>query len=132
MDLKGQYLSYKEYKELQGVLEEVPFNFLEYDVRKIIDERTQRRLIKLDEMPEDVKMCVFKMIETLEKYKPLEEQNKAISSENTDGYSISYRKLEKTDIDAKNDELEGIMCRYLSNVIVNKVPVLYLGVSNVS
>ncbi len=132
MDLKGQYLSYKEYKELQGVLEEVPFNFLEYDVRKIIDERTQRRLIKLDEMPEDVKMCVFKMIETLEKYKPLEEQNKAISSENTDGYSISYRKLEKTDIDAKNDELEDIMCRYLSNVIVNKVPVLYLGVSNVS
>lgn len=128
MDFKKQYLTYSEYRELSGTLNQVPFNLLEYDARKKIDERTFGRLISLESIPFEVKMCVFKMIDTLQKYKVLEEQNKSIASENTDGYSISYRKLEISDIEAKNDELEGIMRTYLSNVIVNNTPVLYLGV----
>lgn len=130
MELEPKYLPYKDYKKLGGNTDESFYILLEYDVRKVIDERTQNRLTKIDEIPEDVKMCVFKMIEVFEKYKPLEEQNKVVSSENTDGYSVSYRKLEKSDIDVKNSELEDIMRRYLSNVIVDNVPVLYLGVDS--
>lgn len=128
MDFKKQYLTYTEYRELSGTLNQVPFNLLEYDARKKLDERTFGRLINLETIPFEVKMCVFKMMDTLQKYKVLEEQDKSIASENTDGYSISYRKLETSDIEAKNDELEGIMRTYLSNIVVNNTPVLYLGV----
>ena len=129
MDFKGQYLNYTEYKELGGTLvDQVPFNLLEYDVRKMIDKRTKGRLINEKTIPFDVKMCVFEMIETSNKYKPLETQNKTIASENTDGYSISYRKLETSDVETKTRELESIMRSYLSNVVVNNTPVLYLGV----
>ncbi len=129
MNFKGQYLNYEEYKNLGGTLEgEVPFNLLEYDARKKIDERTFGRLTKLENVPYEVKMCVFKMIEISNEYKSLETHNKAIASENTDGYSISYHKLEITDIDVKKSELENIMKTYLSNVIVNNIPVLYRGI----
>lgn len=128
MEFKGQYLLYEEYKKLSGTLEEVPFNLLEYDTRKRIDERTFGRLKNIKNIPEEVKMCVFKMVGILEKYQPLEAQNKAIANENTDGYSISYRKLEKNDIDTKEQELEDIMRHYLINVIINDIPILYLGV----
>lgn len=128
MEFKEQYLTYNDYKALGGTLDQVPFNLLEYDVRKKIDERTQGRLINIEPIPKEVKMCVFKMIDVLDKYQPLETQDKTIISENTDGYSVSYKKLEKSDIDVKNEELKDIMMSYLSNVIVNKIPVLYLGV----
>ena len=39
----GQYLTYLEYQSLGGTLEETPFNLLEYEARKQIDLRTQRR-----------------------------------------------------------------------------------------
>lgn len=132
MQFKGQYLTYEEYKEMGGALDRVPFDLLEYDVRKMIDERTFGRLAHLSSVPLDVKMCVFRMVETIEKYLPLETQNKAIASENTDGYSISYRKLEISDISTKREELKNIMEIYLSNVIVDGIPALYIGVTYVS
>lgn len=128
MEFKGQYLNYLEYIKFGGTLEEVPFNLLEYDVRKIIDERTQRRLTEINDIPFDVKICVFKMINVMKQYQELEIQNKNISSENIDGYNISYKKLEKSDIETKEKELENIIMTNLNNVIVDGVSVLYLGV----
>ena len=46
MEFKGQYLTYQEYKALGGTLDEMPFNLLEFNARKKIDERTFGRLIK--------------------------------------------------------------------------------------
>lgn len=130
MNFKGQYLIHDEYVDLGGTLKEVPFNLLEYDVRKMIDERTFGRLININrkELPQDVKVCVFKMIEIKEKYQSLKSQNKAIVSENIDGYSVTYRKQEESDIKAENRELQDVMKSYLSNVIINNIPILYLGV----
>ena len=128
MDFKGQYLQHEEYKALGGTLDLVPFNLLEYDVRKIIDKRTQRRLVGIENIPEDVKMCVFKMLKVKQRYQALKTQDKTIASENTDGYSVSYRKQEKSDIEMENKELNEVMESYLTNVIVNGVPVLWLGV----
>lgn len=127
MEFKGQYLSYDEYKALGGTLDQVPFNLLEYDVRKKIDEKTFGRLIDLKDIPLEVKMCVFKMVDVEEKYQPLETQNMAIASEGIDGYSISYRKLEKADIEAKEQKLEGMIKSYLANVLISGVPALYIG-----
>ncbi len=132
MQFKEQYLTYEEYKEMDGTLNEVPFNLLEYDVRKMIDERTFGRLTHLSSVPFDVKMCVFKMVDVVESYLALETQNKAVSSENTDGYSVSYRKFEMSDISVKKKELESVMETYLANVVVEGIPVLYIGVPYVS
>ena len=127
MEFKGQYLTYQEYQLLGGTLEEMPFNLLEYNARKKIDERTFGRLIDKGQEYKEVKLCVYNMITTLNSYSSYDMQNKAISSESTDGYSISYGTPQKSTTEAKNSELEDIIDTYLSNLIVNDVRVLYRG-----
>ena len=127
MEFKGQYLTYQEYLALGGTLEEMPFNLLEFDARKKIDERTFGRLVDKGQEYQEVKLCEFNMITILNSYSSYNTQNKAISSESTDGYSISYGTPQKSTTEAKNGELESIIDTYLSNLILNDVPVLYRG-----
>lgn len=127
MEFKGQYLTYQEYKALGGTLDEMPFNLLEFNARKKIDERTFGRLVDKGQEYQEVKLCVYNMITTLNSYSSYDTQNKAISSESTDGYSISYGTPQKSTTEAKNSELEDIIDTYLSNLIVDDVPVLYRG-----
>lgn len=127
MEFKGQYLTYQEYQLLGGTLEEMPFNLLEFDARKRIDKRTFGRLVDKGQEYKEVKLCVYNMIITLNSYSSYDTQNKAISSESTDGYSISYGTPQKSITEAKNSELEDIIDTYLSNLIVDDVPVLYRG-----
>ena len=127
MEFKGQYLTYQEYLALGGTLDEMPFNLLEFNARKKIDERTFGRLIDKGQEYKEVKLCVYNMITTLNSYSSYDTQNKAISSESTDGYSISYGTPQKSTTEAKNSELEDIIDTYLSNLIVDDVPVLYRG-----
>ena len=127
MEFKGQYLAYQEYLALGGTLEEMPFNLLEFNARKKIDERTFGRLVDKGQEYKEVKLCIYNMIITLNSYSSYDTQNKAISSESTDGYSISYGTPQKSTTEAKNSELEDIIDTYLSNLIVDDVPVLYRG-----
>lgn len=127
MEFKGQYLTYQEYLSLGGTLDEMPFNLLEFNARKKIDERTFGRLIDKGQEYKEVKLCIYNMIITLNSYSSYDTQNKAISSENTDGYSISYGTPQKSVTEAKNSELEDIIDTYLSNLIADDVPVLYRG-----
>ena len=127
MEFKGQYLTYNEYRELGGNLDQTPFNLLEYNARKKIDERTFGRLVDKGQEYQEVKLCVYNMITTLNSYSSYDTQNKAISSESTDGYSISYGTPQKSVVEAKNSELEDIMNSYLANVVIDSVPVLYRG-----
>ena len=62
MEFTNQYLTYAEYISLGGTLEEVPFNELEFECRRIIDSRTQNRLKEVNEIPQEVKMLEYKMI----------------------------------------------------------------------
>ena len=127
MEFKGQYLTYQEYLALGGTLEEMPFNLLEFNARKKIDERTFGRLVDKGQEYQEVKLCVYNMITTLNSYSSYDTQNKAISSESTDGYSISYGTPQKSITEAKNSELEDIMNSYLANIVIDNVPVLYRG-----
>lgn len=128
MNFKNQYLTYDEYCELGGSLDEEDFNLLEYDVQKTIDEKTFNRLIKLETIPDELKICIFRMLRIEESYQVYETKDKTIASENIDGYSVSYRQTDKSVIETKNDELEREIKKYLSNVIVDDVPILYRGV----
>ena len=127
MEFKGQYLTYQEFKTLGGTLDEMPFNLLEYNARKKIDERTFGRLVDKGQEYQEVKLCVYNMITTLNSYSSYDTQNKAISSESTDGYSISYGTPQKSITEAKNSELEDVINSYLANVVIYNVPVLYRG-----
>ena len=128
MSFEGQYLEYNEYKNLGGTLDQAPFNLLEYNARKKIDERTFGRLIDVETIPQEVKLCIYELINVLESYSDYASENKGISSENTDGYSISYQTPQKSIIEAKNSELDDIINTYLSNTIIDNIPVLYRGV----
>lgn len=127
MEFEGQYLTYQEYKALGGTLDEMPFNLLEFNARMKIDERTFGRLVDKGQEYKEVKLCIYNMITTLNSYSSYDTQNKAISSESTDGYSISYGTPQKSTTEAKNSELEDVIDTYLSNLIVDDVKVLYRG-----
>lgn len=132
MKFDNQYLTYLEYKGLGGTLEETPFNLLEFEARRKIDERTQGRLKGIDEVPDEVKICTFALINSINSYSStLVNENKNIASENTDGYSISY--INSTQIQevvkSKNNELDDIIMTYLLNVVIHNEHILYLGVN---
>ena len=131
MDFTNQYLSYEEYQELEGTLEEVPFNELEYECRRIIDSRTQNRLKNADEIPQEVKLLENKMIQTLQGYYvSLNKAQSGVASENTDGYSVSYISSNQISqlIEGKIDVLQDLVSTYLFGVIVNNEHLLYCGV----
>lgn len=132
MDFSGQYLTYEEYKGLGGTLSEMPFNLLEFETRKRIDNRTQNRIKNMSSKPEEVKLCVNAMINTLEQYVIDNSKgiNKNVASESIDGYSVSYITGSQVQeaIVSKKSELEDIMQTYLGNVRTSEnIPVLYLG-----
>ena len=131
MDFTNQYLTYEEYMVLGGTLEEVPFNELEYECRRIIDSRTQNRLISAEEIPQEVKMLENKMIQTLQGYYvSLNKAQSGVASENTDGYSVSYISSNQISqlIEGKIDVLQDLVSTYLFGVIVNNEHLLYCGV----
>lgn len=131
MEFTNQYLSYEEYLQLGGTLEEVPFNELEYECRRIIDSRTQNRLKNTDEIPEEVKMLENKMIQDLQGYyNSLQKAQSGLKSENTDGYSVTYiSTAEISELVASNvNVLQDLVSTYLYGVIVNNEHLLYCGV----
>ena len=131
MDFTNQYLCYDEYIELEGTLKEVPFNELEYECRRIIDSRTQNRLKNINEIPQEVKMLVNKMIQTLQNYyNSLNKAQTGLQSENTDGYSVTYISSNEINqlIEGKINVLQDLVSTYLFGVIVNNEHLLYCGV----
>ena len=129
MEFNNQYLTYSEYTGLGGTLEETPFNILELEARKNIDRYTFGRLIDLEEQEQETKICEFKLIELLNTYSFYDSQNKSISSEKTDGYSISYSKASEDVSLAKSSEIKSIIRVYLSECkLEDGTPYLYVGV----
>ena len=131
MEFSGQYLTYNEYKALGGNLDITPFNLLEYEARRIIDSRTLQRLKGIKEIPQEVKMCMFALINSISSYSScVNSNNKNIASENIDGYSVSYvtgGTIQEV-VSSKNVELNDIITTYLFGVIVNNEHILYIGV----
>lgn len=129
MEFTKQYLTFIEYQELGGTLEETPFNVLELEAQKSIDKYTFGRLKDLDEQINEVKVCDYKLIELLNTYSSYEKQNKSISSENIDGYSISYSQASENVSKAKINEIKSIIKTYLAECYLEDgTPYLYAGV----
>ena len=128
MEISGQYLSYAEYKALGGTLTETPFKILEFEARQNVDKYTFGRLKELESQNEEVKLCIYKLIGMLDSYNSQETQNKAVSSESTDGYSISYQTPSKSLTEAKNSEIQRIVKEYLVDCkLEDGTPYMYCG-----
>lgn len=127
MTFEGQYLTYQEYQELGGsTINEMPFNLLEFEARREIDFRTQNRLVYLDEIPKEVKLCVKHLIETLILYQ--NDNNRNISSESVGSYSVSYGNNMNETIEGKNSEITDIINKDLYGLVIDGEHVLYCGV----
>ena len=132
MEFSEQYLTYEEYMTLGGTISKMPFNILEFEARKRIDNRTQNRIKYMANKPNEVKLCVNAMINTLEQYVVDNSKgiNKNIASESIDGYSVSFITGSQVQeaIKSKKSELEDIMQTYLGDIRTSdNIPVLYLG-----
>ena len=129
MEFNNQYLTYEDYKSLGGTLGEMPFNILELKARQIINERTQNRLKDVEKIPQEVKICVYDLINTMNKYNLSNNSTSSnISSENTDGYSVTYKSGTELTEEQKK-QYDDVMETDLYGVIVDNTPILYLGVN---
>ena len=133
MEFKGEYLTYEEYIALGGTLDLTPFNILEFEVRRIIDIRTQNRLKEISDIPQEVKMCEFDLINSIKSHNQNKErisENGIVTNVNTDGYSESYLSpiQIKEIIKSKESEIKDIIRNNLAGVIVNNQHILYAGV----
>lgn len=128
MSFEGQYLTYAEYVSLGGTLQETPFNIAEFLTRREIDLRTLNRLIGVDEIPNEVKLCEYNLIDFINKYQT-ENKNGNIQSESVGDYSVTYASDFKEIIKGKNEEIEDIILSSLYGVIVNGEHLIYIGVN---
>ena len=129
MEFNNQYLTYEEYKSLGGTLDEMPFNILELKARQIINERTQNRLKDVEQIPQEVKICVYDLINTMNKYNLSNNSTSSnISSENIDGYSVTYKSGTELTEEQKK-QYDDVIETDLYGVIVDNTPILYLGVN---
>ena len=128
MTFEGQYLTYSEYTNLGGTLAEMPFNLLEFEARQNVDKYTFGRLKELKTQNQDVKLCIFKLINTIDSYNQYETQSKGVASENIDGYSISYNTPNTNFAESKNVELQNIVKEYLVDCkLEDNTPYMYCG-----
>ena len=134
MTFEGQYLTYAEYQELGGsAIGEMPFNLLEFEARRQIDIRTFNRLKDSEEIPQEVKLCVYNLINSINSFETTTSNvssNGNVASESTDGYSISYITANQISdiVKSKSAELDDIIKTYLLGVVYNGEHLMYCGV----
>lgn len=128
MDFTKHYLTFAEYTALGGTLQETPFNVLELKAQKEIDKYTFGRLQTLPTQINEVKTCVYELISKLNSYQNADKNN-GISSESTDGYSVSYGSKTSDSVSSMNKDIENCVKTYLSECkLEDGTPYLYCGV----
>ena len=122
------YLTYEEYQNMGGALDETTFNDLEYEARTYVDRVTFRRLQGEEVIPEAVKECMYHIIRLvalrLEALTPQTDGvlgtstlSVSITSRSNDGVSESYNVLSVKDIISSMDkEIDKTINRYLQGV----------------
>ena len=117
------YLTYEEYQNMGGTLDETTFNDLIFEAESILNHYTFNRLVNDTEFPYAVKRSVYEILKLV--------NNKAntlnsggedgsvgqIASQSNDGVSISYNVLSASDLlSASRDETSNIIKMYLQGV----------------
>lgn len=123
------YLEYNEYIRMGGTLDCAAFNIFErkseYIIKAQANGKTGIRLAKIDTLPQNVKDCIFELVEHFGNnsfdgsHIQSESQSQGGLSE-----SVSYIRLSKEQSDS---EIDNIINTYLSTIFINGVSILYRG-----
>ena len=129
MDMSPRYLTYDEYTEVGGTLDETEFNYYAYEAESYIDWYTFNRLHNMTEIPEAVKRCEVYLIRLIqERLAALgissvdsngnaDNSLKSILSQSNDGVSVSYNSLGARDaLSGLSTEIKQTIDRFLSGV----------------
>lgn len=142
MDMSPRYLTYDEYTEVGGTLEETEFNYYAYEAESYIDWYTFNRLHNNTQIPDAVKRCEVYLIKFIQERLSVlgisangdsgsNANNPIMSmmSQSNDGVSVSYGNMSAKDAEASlNKEVEQTIQRQLAGV-TNKLgrKLLYRG-----
>lgn len=135
MTFEGQYLTKDEYIALGGNpdIGDMPFNLLEFEARKQIDSRTLNRLKNGKNIPQEVKLCEYALINSINEFNNsinTASANGKLASENTDGYSTTFITAGQISdiVKSKQSEIDDIIRTYLLGVVYNGEHLMYCGV----
>jgi hypothetical protein len=120
------YLTYEEYQNMGGTLNETAFADFEFEARTQVDWYTFTRLQNETELPEAVKRCVYALIRLLQDKQQAMvvggtsadgTVQAGIASQSNDGVSVSFNTLSARDlVDMSKDAIESTVQRYLQGV----------------
>lgn len=129
MDMSPRYLTYEEYTDVGGTLDETEFNYYAYEAESYIDWYTFNRLHNTTEIPDAVKRCEVYLIKFIqERLTALgvtmgdssgSANNPIMSmmSQSNDGVSVSYGNMSAKDANASlYKEVEQTIQRQLAGV----------------
>lgn len=123
------YLTYEEYLEYGGTMDEADFKLAEFKARSRIDWLTLGRVQYMQTVPEEVKMAMMVSMKVDSKYSAdAQVDNAIVSSFNTDGYSESYGGISEQS-EAAEKSVNQELTKMLFGVLDDKgVPLIYRGV----
>lgn len=123
--MRLMYLTFDEYQDMGGALDETTFNDLEFEAENYINWYTFDRLKGEKKVSNEVKRCMFaiiKMVVAQASVLPSNTSTKgggtlgAIQSQSNDGVSISYSVMSADKLfDTVKSEIGTTVSRYLSN-----------------
>ena len=129
MDMSPRYLTYEEYTDVGGTLDETEFNYYAYEAESYIDWYTFNRLHNTTDIPDAVKRCEVYLIKFIqERLSALgvsmgdssgSAKNPIMSmmSQSNDGVSVSYGNMSAKDANATlYKEVEQTIQRQLAGV----------------
>ena len=129
MDMSPRYLTYDEYTDVGGSLDETEFNYYAYEAESYIDWYTFNRLHNMTEIPDAVKRCEVYLIRliqerlaalgisTVDGNGNADNSLKSILSQSNDGVSVSYNSLGARDaISGLSNEIKQTIDRFLAGV----------------
>ena len=122
------YLTYDEYQDMGGTIDEALFDTLRLDAQAYIDWHTFNRLWDETEIPERVKICMYQLINLLtvtnNAIAPNVQStgginvNAQISTQSNDGVSTTYAVLSGEMLYEKaKKEVDSCIDRYLAGVV---------------
>ena len=124
-----RYLTYDEYTEVGGTLDETEFNYYAYEAESYIDWYTFNRLHNTTEIPEAVKRCEVYLIKFIQERLSVlgvsmggdgsvaKNPIASMMSQSNDGVSVSYGNMSARDANASlYKEVEQTIQRQLAGV----------------
>ena len=121
------YLTYEEYQDMGGTLDETAFTDFEFHARVKVDWYTFNRLQRETEFPEAVKRCMYQLIKLLQEVAQANVTGATsadgavaagVASQSNDGVSISYNTLSARDAaDMAGKQIQDTVTQYLQGIM---------------